>query len=395
MFLGKNIMNAIQNIGKINPETLDELRDLANENIDQVLSELGVDIDNTTLSGNEIRSVCPIHDGADNPTAFCYNTTYKYWRCYTHGCGEGCANIFGLIQKLLGKNTNRTITFKESVGWLAKILNYELNYETVEYNEDDLALNNLLKKSKRKNRQSETDSKFKSFPIQLIDGKIEPSPYFLKQGFSHQVLKKYNVGYCDDPNKPMYCRSYAPVLNDSGSEVVGVTGRTIYEECQYCGGFHKMGKGCPKDNPTVKSYPKWLHYNFKKNEVFYNINFAERYIRDTKTVILVEGPKDIWWLNQYGAHNCLCLFGLSASEYHLKRLIHLGVSRIIIALNNDERGIEAAEKLNYKFENYFRMINIYDKLNGNKDIAELPENDMVDRFVPYLKSLEFKKCPIS
>lgn len=376
---------------KISPETLDDLKDVANDNIDHVLAELGFDIDSVTTAGNEIRSICPIHAGADNTTAFCYNTTYKYWRCYTKQCHEGFGNVFGLVQKVLGKKTDKEINFREAVSWLAKVLNYELEIEVFEPNEDELALSKLLKNIRRKKNVILDDTeKFKPFPIQLIDGKIEPSEYFLKQGFSKETLRKYNVGYCDDPQKPMYKRSYAPVLNDSGDMVVGVTGRTIHPECSYCGQFHIQGYGCPNENLKIKGYPKWKHYGFQKNSVFYNMNFAEEYIRKTKTVAITEGPKDVWWLDQYNFHNCLCIFGLSTSDYHLKRLLHLGVTRILVALNNDEKGIEAIEKLNNRFDNYFNMINVHHQLNGQKDIALLSPDDMINRFVPYLKSLEVK-----
>jgi DNA primase len=377
---------------RISPDTLDELKDIANENIDHVLSELGFDIDEVTVAGNEIRSVCPIHDGADNTTAFCYNTTYKYWRCYTKHCHEGFDNVFGLVQKVLGKKTGKEVSFRESISWLSKVLNYELDVQVFEPNEDELELSNLLRKIKRKKIFDNPEEKLKPFPVQLIDGKIEPSEYFLKQGFSKEIIRKYNIGYCDDPNKPMYKRAYAPVLNDSGDMVVGVTGRTIHPECEYCGQFHIQGFGCPNENHKIKGYPKWKHYGFQKNNVFYNINFAEESIRKTKTVVITEGPKDVWWLVQHGLDNCLCIFGLSTSDYHLRRLLNLGVARILVALNNDEKGIEAIEKLNNRFDSYFNMINVHKHLNGKKDIAQLPSEDMINRFVPYLKSLEVKNA---
>jgi len=173
---------------RISPETLEDLKDVANENIDHVLSELGFDIDSVTTAGNEIRSVCPIHDGADNTTAFCYNTTYKYWRCYTKHCHEGHGNVFGLVQQVLGKKTDKEITFRESVSWLSKVLNYELETEVFRPDEDELALSNLLKKIKRKRTfESIEEEKFKPFPIQLINGKVEASEYFLEQGFSKEL----------------------------------------------------------------------------------------------------------------------------------------------------------------------------------------------------------------
>ncbi len=373
----------------ISPECLAELKDIANDKIDLVLSSLGINLDEVTTSGNEIRSCCPIHPFADNPTAFCYNTTYKYWRCFTKQCHENLSNVFGLVQKVLSKIEEREITFIEAVTWLSRLVDYPLDTENYELDENQRDLTLLLRsiRKPKKTKEDASNKDFKAFPIQIIDGKIEPSPYFLKQGFDYSILKKYNVGYCNDPSKPMYMRSFAPVLSDSGSEVIGVTGRTIHPECQYCGGFHITGYGCPKDNPKVRCYPKWLHHSFKKSQTLYNLNFAEPFIRKSKTAILTEGPKDTWWFEQHKIHNSLCIFGLSVSNYHLKRLIHLGIHNIVVALDNDEPGIDAMEKIQQKFENYFNTINIKHKLGEGQDIADL-NSEQMKSLQEYIKSLE-------
>jgi hypothetical protein len=189
----------------------------------------------------------------------------------------------------------------------------------------------------------------------------------------------------------MHLRSYAPVLSPDGRYAIGVTGRIKYEKCPYCPMFHEQGHGCPKDNPRIKGHAKWLHYGFNSGSVLYNEWFAEKFIRQSGVAILTEGPKDVWWLEQHDIHNSVCIFGLNFSDYHLRRLINMGVLKLVVALDNDEKGIEAMERLSNTFANYFNMVNINWMLSVGDDIADVPTGRMIREVGPYLKSLEFSK----
>jgi hypothetical protein len=376
----------------LQPTIIEQLRDEANDKIDHILSALGIDIDNSYGFTDEIRCACPVHNG-DNATSFVYNIKYKQWRCYTKRCHDGNGSIFSLVQKILSKQESRDIGFVESAVWLANQIGFPLP-EDSRIDPSQMEFYNLLKEGRNKKKlvvsKQENKENFPPIPIEAFKNKIEPSWYFLEQGFDDEILRKYNVGYCDNPRKPMYLRSYAPVLDATGKLVVGVTGRIRYEGCPYCSMFHEHGNGCPKDNPRVKGYAKWIHHGFSSSAILYNSWFAERYIRDSRIAVITEGPKDVWWLEQHGIHNSLCIFGLNISQYHLKRLIGMGVSKLVVALDNDERGIEAMESINNTLANYFTMININTFLSSGEDIADTPTGRMEKEIKPYLKSLEYK-----
>jgi hypothetical protein len=378
-------------IKRISQETLDKIKDLANESIDHVLLGLGFDIDNVHGFAEEIRCACPIH-GGDNPSAFSYSTRFKQWRCFTAKCHEGCSSIFGLTQKVLGIKEDREVSFAEAVRWLAGILEADIGLETPQ-TDNDREMRSFIKEAKTRRRlcTKQTDvideAKFKPFSVKLIDGKVDPSRYFLNQGFSESVLRKYNVGFCSTSGKPMYLRSYAPVLDETGETVIGVTGRTIHEKCEYCPDFHPKGQGCPKDNPKVRSYPKWLHYGFRKNFTFYNYSFAQSSIKDTKVAILTEGPKDIWWFVQHGIENCLSVFGLSVSDYHLKHLVKLGVIKVVLAFDRDRYGIEATKKLDQMFGGYFDVVEMQDLFNYGEDVADVSTDKMNKVILPFIKGI--------
>jgi hypothetical protein len=383
---------AVERISKV---TLESIREAANEQIDFVLSELGIDIDNSIGFSDELRCSCPVHEG-DNPTGFSYSTTFKRWRCFTGRCHEDRDSIFGLVSAILSKREERDIGFRESVFWLAKLLNISVEGEST-INEETLEVHKLLQQTKFKNRikqraqERNVREKFDPIPLSLIDGKIEPSQYFINQGFKPEILKKYNVGYCDDSRKPMYLRSFAPVLNEAGDTMIGVTGRIKFEKCDICGDFHEQSRnGCPQDNPSVRAYPKWIHYGFNSNAVLYNSWFATEHIKKTGVAVITEGPKDVWWFEQHNIKNSICIFGLNVFDYHISRLIKMGATTLIVALDNDERGIEAAEALDESLGMYFKLVNIKMLLNAGEDIADVNKERMDTVIVPFIKGLEKK-----
>jgi DNA primase len=359
------------------------------ENIDFILSELGFDIDEFSINNDEMRSSCPIHEG-DNSTAFSINCKYGSWRCYTNKCHENHGNsIFHLISAILSKD--QKCSFYDAITWVANKLNiemsedYELSSEEIELNKSIRYIKNNIYLKNKIDKVVEND--FIPFKLSIMKDSIKTSKYFLDQGFSKETLDHFHVGFCNEKNKPMYLRSFAPILSEDGEMVLGVTGRTIHEKCEYCPEYHIKGNGCPRDNPIVRGYPKWKHFGFKKSNVLYNIHDAKDHIKKYNSVIITEGPKEVWWLYQYNIKNVICLFGLDISFYQIKKLIEYGVNTIIVMLDNDEKGIEATEKLISQCNLYFNIININEFLKINKDIDELSDFEMKEIFLPQINRM--------
>lgn len=371
-------------------EQIEYIKDIANEKIDFVLSDLGFDVDNMIMLGHEMRSACPIH-GGKNESSFSYSLLRKTWCCYSNNCHNKMFDIFGLTRLILGQRLNRQISFMESAKYLCKLLELEIDIDAnLEVDAGLLTIHRLIKESKVKQnvesfeeRQINKSQKFKPFSIDLIKD-TKPSELFLQEGFTEPVLKKYYVGYCDDPKKPMYLRSYAPVLDDIGANVIGVTGRTSLPKCDFCSSHHYQGRGCPHENKEVKAYPKWFHYGFYSGATLYNIWSASEYIKKFNTVILTEGPKDVWWFEQHGIHHSLCIFGLNISSYQIQKMAKLNVLRVILALDKDERGMEGTERLTSQLGRYFKVSTLNRLLESGEDIADVPSERMNRIIVPYL-----------
>lgn len=374
----------------IDDETLELIKQTANEKIDLVFSELGIDLDSCYSSNNEIRCKCPVHDG-NNPTAFRFDINTGNWQCYTKKCHENHWNILGLVSLMLGKEGETPLSWLDSARWLANLLNIDIAGAKPKSTEDRELSKEILKLKRKtpQKKENKFDGEF-PIPLSLLRDKLKPSQYFLDKGFSKEVLDKYYVGFCDNPNKPMYLRSYSLVLDDAAKNVVGITGRTQLNECEICGLYHEQGRGCPADNIKVRRHSKWFHYKFLTSQSLYGSWYAKEYIQKSSVAILCEGTKNVWWLDQHGIKNSVCCFGLSVSEFHVKKLLEMNTLKVVLAMDNDSRGIEGAERIENELKHYFKVIKIQNHMEKDKDIADINSTDMNKILVPYLKSLEPK-----
>jgi len=365
-------------------QQIDEVKDKANDNIEVVLSSLGMNPADLMSYGEEIRSSCPIHKG-DNPTAFCYYHNTKRWLCYTNKCHEGNEDILGLVRLKLEINNNKPYSIFDAIQWLSAILN--ISHITEKISDEDLELLSLISKCKRSNSQPPiSNDNSITIPVETLSKNFIPSQFFMDQGFTKETINQFYIGYCDNPQKPMYLRSYAPVLNDTGTHIIGVTGRTHFPSCEFCPWHHEPNKGCPHENPSIIKHSKWKHYGFKKNDVLYNIDIASHSIKKYKSVFIVEGPKDLWWLYQHKVFNVVSIFGLTISKYQIQQLINNQAITVNLLLDNDDnnRGQEASYKLKEKLEPYFTVRDCSKVLGSHNDIAEITTEDMIKTIVPQL-----------
>ena len=85
-------------------------------------------------------------------------------------------------------------------------------------------------------------------------------------------------------------------------------------------------------------------------------------------VIVVEGYLDRLKFIQFGETNVVALLGWKASNYHIEKLKQSGITTIVSALDNDEKGREGTKYL----ENYFKVIK-YPYLKELKDSGDMTE----------------------
>lgn len=193
--------------------------------------------------------------------------------------------------------------------------------------------------------------------------KVEiPSSYYLKRGFSIEVLDKYDVGTCKRPKKSLYQRAVVPVYNDSGEIILGFTGRSLFAECSKCNHHHDPDKEC-------HFFPKWKHTSgFQKENCLYNYWYAKEHIMKSGVVVIVESPGNVWRLEEAGIHNSVAIFGSYMSANQKKILDASGAFSIVCLLDNDEAGMKGAKKIYDQCSQMYRLY--FPEFNAN-DVADM------------------------
>lgn len=330
---------------------LKHLKNVLNDNVENVLSKLGIEHENL---GENIYSVCPIHHDGDNPRAFCFSKAKGIWKCWTRDCQNDYRNdIFGLIQGALSSKLGREISFKEVLGWSYKHLNIKKVHSTVDTQENQ---NNDWHNVVNIIANKESDTKQNNI-ISFDEPTICPSAYFLSRGYDAKTLTHFGVGDCMNKDSPLYNRAIVPIHNPDG-QLVALIARSIKEY---------------KD-PKFLLYPKGVNKSF----LLYNHHRALQSIQETNTVFLVEGQGDVWRLYEAGIINAVGIFGKTISKEQENKINSMPITHIVVLTDNDQAGREAKMQIQRQFGRLYRLsFPTFKKKDIGEMSAEEIKNDVL------------------
>lgn len=381
------------------------LNDLSNqvvENLEPILSSFGIEYVNRN---DRLAFPCPIH-GSDNTESLSVylsgHTTKGYWRCFTGACEEELvedtlkngdkikrplgSNIFGLIRGILSAQLDRHVEYSEAIAWCKKFLNITDDSKAPQP-KVDLELKQFVTSTRILNK----DRKQNDFSVtkEMIRGSLEiPSQYYIARGYGKEILDKYDIGYCSNKYKPMYDRAVVPIYDDDYRFMVGCAGRSIYEKCDLCELYHHLNHSCPTSEDAWK-YKKWrFSSGFYAGSYLYNYWFARESIQETGIAILVEGPGDVWRIEEAGIKNSVAIFGISLSAEQQLILDSSGAMNIVVLMDNDERGKPAREKIAEKLSRAYNCTFID---LPKKDIGDTPIEDVKRLLNPVLEKFNGTK----
>lgn len=367
---------------------IDVLAELLCQNADTVLSKLNLSLrkDFRKYSG-----CCPVH-GGDNITAL--NLYHEgdgrqigNWICNTHHCEKTFHPTFvgfvrGVLSERLGwrRPGDKTKDFIETLNWCLETLGKQrkdivVDKVAIERNRF-VSLANTISPQIKLPRNKWTKQEFLS-RIDLND------KYFIHRGFSQEILHKYSVGISktDDKLSIAYGRVLAPVFDEDHNYIIGAQGRTTSLQCGKCKLYHHHTLPCPT---TALHYSKWVNIpeRFEISRGFYNCWFAKKEILKANYAILVEGPPDIWKLEQAGYHTGLAVCGSSMSDAQQIFLESLGIQKIYTIFDNDEAGKACANSVFDKLKRQFKIADI--EIN-NKDIGDMKVDEIKNLLGEHIK----------
>lgn len=307
---------------------------------------------------------CPIH-GGDNLNGACIYKETGIYRCWTHSChSDYPQGIIGFANAMLDKDKSSKNSFPRTLDYLNKFLGGGLesvnpNIGIESYSEDIYKQNRLLEIfNKRPVSEMVTISR-----EAVLKNLSIPSSYFIDRGFSKEILVKFDVGDCIQPNKPMSGRAVVPVYD-------------IYERYIGCSGRSRVEK-----SNSSQGYSKWMHSKgFSKSKYLYGIHLAYESIMKKRKVFLVEGPGDVWRMHEAGFENTVAILGSNLSEDQLTILESIIIDELLICTDNDEAGISAFNQIVKRCGRRFN----YKRLSTSlKDIGETPINEIIELFSKY------------
>lgn len=358
------------------------------DNIDNLLDLLGIDYKN---SGKMITMSCPIH-GGDNEAAlnlYPHGDVYRgNWKCRTHQCEQFFkGSIIGFVRGVLShqkhnwsKSTDTSCSFDDALNFCLSFLNKDMKSIKVSKNTKNKEIFTSVINNIKNHTAVNTPNQIKRQSARK--SLVIPSVYFMDRGFSKEILDKYDVGLCDNPKKEMYNRAVAPIYDIKYEYIVGCTGRSIFEQCSNCKCYHSEQIECPEKENRWK-YPKWKHNtDFKSQNYLYNYWFAKEYISKNNTVILVESPGNVWKLEENNIHNSVAMFGSSLSDRQKILLDSSGAMNLVILTDNDEAGIKAADQIQNKCKNTYR---IFRPTISSNDVGDMNSDQIEKEIKLYLQ----------
>jgi len=329
-----------------------------------------------------IFSSCFIH-GGDNRSALnlYYNADYRvHFKCRTHECESHFGtSILSLVRGGLSHIRHdwttpgdKEVSLDDTIDFLLR--RFELSFSNLKkgekYNTDHQDFCRIV------NMTAGREAPKGLIDVDFYRSKVSiPSDYYLKRGYSIEVLNEYGVGTCKTFGKPMYNRAMVPILTEDGSKILGFTGRSIFEKCKECKQYHNPQKDC-------YFFPKWWHTKgFEKEKVLYNYWKALKHIKKSGVVVLVESPGNVWRLEEAGIHNAVAIFGTVLNDDQKQLIDESGALSIIVLTDNDGAGQEAAKRINDTCCRTYRMY--FPTLTSN-DVAELSVDRVTADIQPWI-----------
>lgn len=343
---------------------IETLVEILSNRYDLLLEALGISLSKTSKM---YIGCCPIH-GGNNPSAMnIYKDGYAvkgYWKCRTHSCEKTFKKtLIGFVRGVLShqklgwnnpEQTKKVYPFKDTIDWICKFVGQEL--KDVKVNDEEIAnkkfttqINSFVKEEKKDDKGITRDK--------VRAGLLIPAKLFLDKGYSKKVLDDYDIGLCLKPNKEMSDRVVAPIYDADKKFMVACTGRSIHPKCEKCKLYHSNKMDCPTNDIYKElKYSKWRNSsNSSVNSYLYNYWSAKKFIKETGIIILVEGPADVWMLEQLGIRNSVALFGVDLSDEQQVIIEMSGALNVVILLDMDEAGRNASKEIRTRLERSYRV----------------------------------------
>ena len=291
-------------------------------------------------AGRHYKACCPFH--AEKTPSFVVNPERQTWRCFG-ACAEG-GDLFTFAQKMNGWD------FKETLHELAQEAGVPIRKQTAaqKSRQDHLErLRGLLSAAAdhyhsllfdaeahetllyARDKRGLTDESIKAFQIGCAPNRWDELLKMLRGlGYGEDEIIEAGLAIRSDKGTVydrFRHRLMIPIRDERG-RVVGFGGRALD----------------PQDQAKYINSPQTPL--FDKSRLLFGLDSGKRAIRDTETVVIVEGYLDVIQAHQAGYRNVVAQMGTAMTESQIRLVAPRYARKIVMALDADEAGQNAARR---------------------------------------------------
>ena len=291
-------------------------------------------------AGRNHKACCPFHN--EKTPSFVVNPERQSWHCFG-ACSEG-GDLFTFAQKLHGWD------FKEALRELAAEADVQLRARTPEQKTAADRLDAL---------RSLVNTAAEYFQRRLeMDDASSVRKYILEaRGLSDETSRAFQLGYA--PESWDWLLNSLRRLGHGDDDIVEVglavrneKGRVydrfrnrlmipIRDERGRVVGFGGRALDAEEGAKYINSPQSAL---FDKSRLLFGLDAGRRAIRDSGTVVIVEGYMDVIQAHQAGYRNVVAQMGTAMTEHQIRLVAPRHASKIVLALDSDEAGQSAARR---------------------------------------------------
>ncbi|MBS0621601.1 MAG: DNA primase [Verrucomicrobia bacterium] len=283
-------------------------------------------------AGASYKALCPFHE--EKSPSFVVQKGDQHYHCY--GCGAHGDAIEFLM-------SDQQMSFVDAVEHLAQIFQISLVKE--EERASQGTNKGLLKEILRRACDLYHAALLKS-PVAL--------QYLENRGLDRSFIDRFEIGYgaldvdlkgiaavplleevglVTKQGRPFFAERILFPICDAMGNVIGFSGRKIREET--FGGKYINTPETPL---------------FRKSKVLFGLHHCRRRIAKEKRAVIVEGQIDALRLIHGGINVVVAGQGTAFGEGQVRELLNLGVREVILAMDGDKAGREAAAKVGNLFQ---------------------------------------------
>ncbi|HWT53900.1 MAG TPA: DNA primase [Rhodocyclaceae bacterium] len=283
-------------------------------------------------AGANYSACCPFH--SEKSPSFTVSPTKQFYHCF--GCGaHGSAIGFIMAHQGLGF----VDAVEELAGNLGLTVPNEGRSQNPQYAEKKTSLTELMARAQRYYKEQ-----LKASP-RAID-------YLKGRGLTGEIAARFGLGYAPDEwqgLESIFDNYKAPELatvglvidNEQGRRYDRFRDRIMFPILDARSNIIGFGGRIikPEDTPKYMNSPETPL--FDKGRELYGLTQARQAIRDTNTVIVVEGYMDVVALAQHGVGNAVATLGTATTGDHVHKLMRQA-EKIVFCFDGDKAGRKAA-----------------------------------------------------